>query len=79
MNHIHTAVDKYSRPNRKYYSADGSMEIKVNIPNNKIEFITYIGGDGYSAPIIYKLNYDNATPSGAGGCSIYIEIIRVVF
>ncbi|MFV8343754.1 FG-GAP-like repeat-containing protein [Flavobacterium sp. XS2P39] len=45
-------IDKNLRPNRKYYSADGSMEIKSTATG--IEFVTYIGGDAYSAPLIVK-------------------------
>ncbi len=44
------------RTNRKHYSADGTIEIKHNINTGNVEFITYIGGDGYTAPIIYKDN-----------------------
>lgn len=50
---------KTARPNRKYYSADGTMEIKVT-PSGT-EFVTYLGGDGYSAPAVYKKTYDNTT------------------
>jgi RHS repeat-associated protein len=46
--------DKLLRPNRKYYSADGSLEIKHNRLTNVVEFLTYIGGDGYSAPVVLK-------------------------
>ena len=46
--------DKMSRPFRKHYSADGSMEIKRDLGNDTTEFIFYIGGDAYSAPIILK-------------------------
>lgn len=46
--------DKLLRPKRKYYSADGSMEIKHDISTGDVEFVTYIGGDGYSAPIVFK-------------------------
>lgn len=53
-------VDKNLRPNRKYYSADGSMEIKQNILTGATEFVTYLGGDGYSAPVIYKKTYNTA-------------------
>ncbi|MEN9907305.1 MAG: hypothetical protein RLZZ540_446 [Bacteroidota bacterium] len=49
-----TDTDKLLRPLRKYYSADGSMEIKHNITTGAIEFVTYIGGDGYTAPIVLK-------------------------
>ncbi|MDA6071857.1 FG-GAP-like repeat-containing protein [Flavobacterium sp. AC] len=47
-------VEKMDRPLRKYYSADGSMEVKQNTATGNIEFLTYIGGDGYSAPIAVK-------------------------
>jgi len=46
--------DKLLRPLRKHYSGDGTIEIKENITTGKTEFITYIGGDGYSAPIALK-------------------------
>ncbi len=53
-------ANKALRPLRKYYSADGSMEIKATFaPGNtttptSVEFVTYIGGDGYSAPVVVK-------------------------
>ncbi|WP_316634951.1 RHS repeat-associated core domain-containing protein [uncultured Flavobacterium sp.] len=46
--------EKLKRPYHKYYSADGSMEIKENIKTGVFDFVTYIGGDGYSAPIAVK-------------------------
>lgn len=46
--------DKTLRPYRRYYSADGSMEIDYDITNNEVIFTTYIGGDAYSAPIIVR-------------------------
>ncbi|SFD47396.1 RHS repeat-associated core domain-containing protein [Flavobacterium phragmitis] len=48
--------EKLLRPYRKHYSADGSMEIKQNIITGETEFLTYIGGDGYSAPVVLKSN-----------------------
>ncbi len=42
------------RPNRKFYSADGTMEIKIT-PSGT-EFVTYLGGDAYSAPLLIKSN-----------------------
>lgn len=45
--------DKLLRPLRKYYSTDGSMEIKHNILTGTTEFVTYIGG-GYTAPLVLK-------------------------
>jgi len=46
--------DKLLRQYRKYYSADGTMEIKENSDTGNLEFVTYIGGDGYSAPVVAK-------------------------
>lgn len=46
--------DKLLRPLRKHYSGDGTMEIKENRATGTIEFVTYIGGDGYSAPVVLK-------------------------
>jgi RHS repeat-associated protein len=50
---------KTARPNRKYYSADGTMEIKTT-PSGT-EFVTYLGGDGYSAPVVYKKTFTATT------------------
>lgn len=47
-------ADKLQRQYRKHYSADGSMEIKHNTITGEVEFVTYIGGDGYSAPLVLK-------------------------
>ncbi|WP_395052173.1 FG-GAP-like repeat-containing protein [Flavobacterium sp.] len=57
-----TAVDKLARPNRRYYSADGSMEISATFATGDTttpvttEFLTYIGGSAYSAPVVLKYN-----------------------
>lgn len=48
--------NKFSRNFAKYYSADGSMEIKHNLANGAVDIITYIGGDAYTAPLILKSN-----------------------
>lgn len=48
--------DKLLRPLRKHYSADGTMEIKHNTTTGAVEFVTYIGGDGYTAPVVLKSN-----------------------
>jgi RHS repeat-associated protein len=47
-------ADKLQRPLRKYYSSDGSMEVKENLTTNEFEFTTYVGGDGYFAPVIFR-------------------------
>lgn len=47
-------TDKLLRTYRKHYSADGSMEIKQNTVTGALEFVTYIGGDGYTAPVVLK-------------------------
>jgi RHS repeat-associated protein len=46
--------EKLDRPFRKHYSADGTMEIKENRTTGTYDFVTYIGGDGYSAPAVVK-------------------------
>ena len=50
---------KETRTYRKNYSADGSMEIKENTQTGEVEFVTYIGGDGYSAPVVSKKTYSS--------------------
>jgi RHS repeat-associated protein len=47
-------ADKLSRKFRKHYATDGSMEIKQDLVNGTVEFVTYIGGDAYSAPVMLK-------------------------
>lgn len=55
-----SAADKLARPNRRYYSADGSMEISATFAAGNtttpvtIEFLTYIGGSAYTAPVVLK-------------------------
>ena len=50
---------KNDRPYQKYYSADGSMEIKRNILTNEVEFITYIGGSPYESSMVLKSDGTN--------------------
>jgi RHS repeat-associated protein len=47
-------VDKFTRPYRRHYSEDGSMEITEDIVNAKTSFVFYLGGDAYTAPAIWK-------------------------
>ncbi len=50
-----TQATKAARPYRKYYSADGAMEIKIKTSAPaSVEFVTYIGGDAYDAPVLLK-------------------------
>lgn len=49
-----TENDIYQRNNRKHYSHDGSMEISYDKDSNSTLFVTYIGGDAYSAPAIWR-------------------------
>ncbi|WP_268225813.1 glycohydrolase toxin TNT-related protein, partial [Sinomicrobium oceani] len=53
--------DKMQRRYRKHYSADGSMEIREDTQNGKTTFITYIGGDAYSAPLIWHSDQGTTT------------------
>lgn len=60
MYYGNTDNDKLKRPYRKYFSADGSMEIKATFAAGStttptsVEIITYIGGDAYSASALIK-------------------------
>lgn len=47
-------TNKLLRPYRKYYSSDGAMEIKYSPASGEMEFVTYIGGDAYTAPMMIK-------------------------
>ncbi len=61
------AENSNERPLQKHYAFDGSMEIKISHPQplpeggetpGGVEFIFYIGGDAYSAPVVLKSNGD---------------------
>ncbi|CCG52343.1 Probable transmembrane protein of unknown function [Flavobacterium indicum GPTSA100-9 = DSM 17447] len=54
MYYGNTNTDKLTRPFRKYFSGDGSVEIKYTVATGATEIITYIGGDAYSAPALIK-------------------------
>ncbi len=49
-----------TRQFRKHYSADGTMEIKEDRTLGTTEFITYLGGDGYTAPVVYKKTFNTS-------------------
>ncbi len=49
-------ADRYLRKFRKHYSVDGSMEMRHNTQTGEVDFVTYIGGDGYTAPVVLKSN-----------------------
>ncbi len=59
-----TQTDKLLRPMRKHYSADGSMEITYEKNTGKTTLITYIGGNAYSAPAIWRS--EQGTTNSAG-------------
>jgi RHS repeat-associated protein len=46
--------DVLQRNNRKHYSFDGSMEISYDSDADKTEIVTFIAGDAYSAPVLWK-------------------------
>ena len=48
------ATENIQSPLRKYYSVSENVEIKYNTITNQVEFLTYIGGNGYTAPIVLK-------------------------
>ena len=55
-----TNTDKFTRPYRRYYSADGNMEIKATFGTGSttvptgVEFLTYLDGDAYSSGVVIK-------------------------
>ncbi|THF48561.1 hypothetical protein E6C50_14865, partial [Flavobacterium supellecticarium] len=48
------------QPFRKDYATDGSMEITTNQQTGVSTFVFFVGGDAYSAPVVFK---DNGTTS----------------
>lgn len=56
-----TQEDKLQRRYRRYYSADGSMEITQDLMSNKTTFVTYLGGDAYTAPAIWRSEQTSTT------------------
>ncbi|HLN96677.1 MAG TPA: RHS repeat-associated core domain-containing protein, partial [Flavobacterium sp.] len=56
-----TQTDRMQRPLRRHYCFDGSMETTHNTATGAVEFVTYIGGDAYSAPIIIKSDGSTST------------------
>jgi len=65
-----TEDDKLLRPYRKHYSFDGSMEISYEVATGKTTFVTYIGGDAYNAPAIWR------SEQGATSASNYYFLHR---
>lgn len=64
--------NKLLRAQRKHYSADGTMEIKHNVQTGAVEFITYIGGNAYTAPVVFRSSY----PSMLRPSSSYLYLHR---
>ena len=54
-------VDKANKKIQKFYSADGSMEIKYDANSGKTEFTTYVAGDAYSAPLFFRGDVNEQT------------------
>lgn len=52
--HGSTEEDIAEHTKSKHYSSDGSMEISFDKESNKTTFVTYMGGDAYSAPAIWR-------------------------
>jgi|GEM_PF-507278 len=46
--------DPEQQPFRKDYAADGSMEITTNQQTGEATFVFFVGGDAYSAPVVFK-------------------------
>lgn len=56
-----TQNDKLLRRYRRHYSEDGSMEITWDKSTGKTTLITYVGGDGYTAPAMYRSEQTSGT------------------
>jgi len=56
-----TQADKLQRRYRRFYAADGSMEISFDALSNTTTFVTYMGGDAYGAPAIWHSEQGSAT------------------
>ncbi|MGY3212688.1 RHS repeat-associated core domain-containing protein [Mucilaginibacter sp. HD30] len=63
-------TDFTTRPFRRHYSEDGSMEITEDILTGKTAFVFYLGGDAYSAPAIWK---HEQTSSGTAAGMYYLH------
>lgn len=65
--------DKNLRPFRRYYSADGSMEVTVKFTNNNyvtpnsVEIITFVDGTAYDSEIVVKNTYIGSATTATGG------------
>ena len=53
---------KVDKKFQRFYSSDGSMEITYNIATDTVDFINYVGGDAYTAPLAIKSENDIDTP-----------------
>jgi RHS repeat-associated protein len=68
-----TNVNKNLRPFRRYYSADGSMEITANftsgnfITPSSVEILTFIDGNAYSSEIVVKNTFTGISTTPTGG------------
>ncbi|WP_452602781.1 colicin D domain-containing protein [Pontimicrobium sp. MEBiC06410] len=58
-----TETNALQRRHRKHYAYDGSMEISYDSSTLKTTFVTYIGGDAYSAPVIWRSEQISETAS----------------
>jgi RHS repeat-associated protein len=56
-----TQADKLQRRYRRFYAADGSMEITFDALGNKTTFVTYMGGDAYGAPAVWRSEQTSTT------------------
>lgn len=52
--------DKLNRRFRRHYSEDGGMEITNDMQTGKTSFIFYLDGDPYSAPAIWKEEFQSS-------------------
>lgn len=66
-------TNKNLRPFRRYYSADGSMEVTATFTNSNfttpssVEIITFVDGTAYDAAIVVKNTYTGTATTPTGG------------
>ncbi len=64
-------TDVLDRRLRRHYAQDGSIEISHDTQNGIVDFVTYIGGDAYNAPAIYRTEHN-----GNNSTSDYLYLHR---
>ncbi len=57
-------TDKTQRQYHKTYSRIAPIELIRDLENNTQKFLTYVGGDAYTAPVVHVKDTDSSKPNG---------------